>query len=181
MVILSVDPGNKGAFATHRQDHVAVEDLPLMTYGKTGREMLNAPALADRLRVLMAWARLTWQDDGHLFCEQINAPPEIKGKGGVVYKTGVSTGFSMGRALGAIEGIAAGLALPLTLIHPRTWKAYYKLGNDKEESRAMAIRLYPRLADHLNLKKHEGRAEALLIGRYARYLGIGGPTPPRPF
>jgi hypothetical protein len=44
------------------------------------------------------------------------------------------------------------------------WKRHFKLGSDKEFSRALAVRLYP--SAPLNLKKHADRAEALLMARW---------------
>ena len=58
--------------------------------------------------------------------------------------------------------------MELHYVTPREWKRHFNLGPDKEQARALAIRLYPKLRG-LHLKKHQGRAEALLLGRY--FLG----------
>ena len=52
----------------------------------------------------------------------------------------------------------------LVQVHPATWKKHFKLTSDKELSRALATRLFP--AAPLHLKKHDGRAEALLLARW---------------
>ena len=38
----------------------------------------------------------------------------------------------------------------------------------KDESRARALELFPAAVDYLRLKKHHGRADALLIADYLR-------------
>eukprot|EP00798_Chlamydomonas_sp_ICE-L_P015945 gene15945-22079_t len=53
-------------------------------------------------------------------------------------------------------------------VPPRHWKADWDLvGKDKEESRLLAINVFPHFKDMLKLKKHHGRAEALLIAAWA--------------
>jgi crossover junction endodeoxyribonuclease RuvC len=44
-------------------------------------------------------------------------------------------------------------------------------GKNKDASRAMAMRLWPGLREQLELKKHDGRAEALLLAEYLRRAG----------
>jgi hypothetical protein len=39
---------------------------------------------------------------------------------------------------------------------------------EKDESRLKALQLFPQCADNLKLKKHHGRAEALLMAEYLR-------------
>ncbi len=41
-------------------------------------------------------------------------------------------------------------------------------GKTKEDSRALAIQLFPALAEELKRVKDEGRAESLLIAEYGR-------------
>ena len=61
-------------------------------------------------------------------------------------------------------GVVTALDMPLTLVRPQEWKAHYGLGSDKNDSLELARRYYPDV--DLHLKKHHGRAEALLIARY---------------
>ena len=47
------------------------------------------------------------------------------------------------------------------------WKKYFGLvKTDKEASRQKALELFPAAARFLSLKKHHGRAEAILIAHY---------------
>jgi hypothetical protein len=56
------------------------------------------------------------------------------------------------------------LQLAYTPIRPGIWKRTLALGKDKEASRLRAMQLYP--GADLRLKKHHGRAEALLLASY---------------
>jgi len=79
-------------------------------------------------------------------------------------KQGVASTFKFGMAVGIIHGVLFCHRLPLHLVTPGVWKKHFKLsGTDKEAARALAIRLYPAVQG-LHLKKHHGRADALLIG-----------------
>lgn len=58
----------------------------------------------------------------------------------------------------------ATLGISTHIVSPMKWKGYYSLGREKDQSRELAQRLWPDAP--LNLKKHHGRAEALMIARY---------------
>jgi hypothetical protein len=69
-------------------------------------------------------------------------------------------------AVGIIHGVVLGHGVPLHLVTPGTWKRHFRLtGTDKDAARGLAIRLHPALQG-LHLKKHQGRADALLMGLY---------------
>jgi hypothetical protein len=55
----------------------------------------------------------------------------------------------------------------VNMIRPQAWKAHHSLLKaEKDESLALARTKWPKAP--LSLKKHHGRAEALLIADYAR-------------
>jgi crossover junction endodeoxyribonuclease RuvC len=85
-------------------------------------------------------------------------------KVGAMPGQGVSSVFSLGDSYGAARAVLATAGFELVQVHPATWKKYFKLTSDKELSRALATRLFP--AAPLHLKKHDGRAEALLLARW---------------
>lgn len=58
------------------------------------------------------------------------------------------------------------LRMPLTIVHPQRWKRTFGLKAIKDESIEMARRLYPNAGEHVVLKKHHNRAEAILIGHW---------------
>jgi hypothetical protein len=81
-------------------------------------------------------------------------------------KQGVASTFKFGRSYGTILGVIGALAIPLTRVRPQVWKKHFGLLNQpKDASRALALRLYPNLLG-LHLKKHHGRADALLLARF---------------
>jgi crossover junction endodeoxyribonuclease RuvC len=85
---------------------------------------------------------------------------------GSMPKQGVASTFKFGMAVGIIHGVVLGHGIPLHWVTPGTWKRYFKLtGTDKDAARALAIRLYPSMLG-LTRKKDQGRADALLMGRY---------------
>ena len=89
---------------------------------------------------------------------------------------GVRSMFTMGYGVGVWTGLLVGLLLPYNRVTPQRWKKLMMDGiaaKDKDASRHRAQQLFP-LAD-LRLKKHDGRAEALLIAEYGhRTLGGTG-------
>jgi len=83
---------------------------------------------------------------------------------------GVSSMFAFGRNLGAWEGLLAALRIPYVMPTPQQWQKGLVMPSDgadpKERALAVARRLFP--AANLTLKKHHGRADALLLAWWAR-------------
>jgi Holliday junction resolvasome RuvABC endonuclease subunit len=142
--ILGIDPGASGAFAVYFTDHperVSVEDMPVVA-GE-----VDAATLAKRIAAMAP---------DLAFVERVHAMP----------KQGVSSTFAFGRAYGVVLGVIGAAAIPLHLVTPGKWKAHMRLSSDKEQARALALRLFPACSDHFKRKKDHGRAEAALICRY---------------
>ena len=78
--------------------------------------------------------------------------------------------INYGVGYGIWIGILAALNIPYTEVHPVTWKSKIMagMGKEKDASIARAKQLYP-TAD-LSLKKHHGRADALLIAHFGRSI-----------
>ena len=74
--------------------------------------------------------------------------------------------FTCGLGMGVWLGILAALALPHSRVRPQVWKKALGLSKDKEAARLRAMQLFP--GAELRLKKHHGRAEALLLARYGQ-------------
>lgn len=146
---LGIDPGLNGAFAILAGDRVLrLDELP--RFGK----ILNVSAwLADSL---------TRQAIDLAVIEQVGPMP----------KQGVVSVFTFGCAYGACLGTLAALRIPTQLVPPQAWKKHFSLlRKPKDASRELATRFYPDIASELKLKKHHGRADALLLARYAQTLG----------
>lgn len=151
-LIIGVDPGSvSGAFAfvVWRDgidpDAAVVGDLPVVD------KMVNAASWASELELVI-------RDFPHTFAvvEGVNAFPG----------QGVSSSFRFGQGFGIILGVLGALQIPVTLVSPAKWKKAYALDRDGEKSRAMACRLYPKIAHTMSKKKDHGRAEALLLATY---------------
>lgn len=68
---------------------------------------------------------------------------------------------------GGIVATALTLDCPVEIVSPLKWKrALGLIGQDKEASRAKALKLYPSLADQLKRKKDHNRAEAVLLAHW---------------
>lgn len=155
---VGVDCGLSGAVAWLDQNGalLAVEDMPVMATGKaTGRVKRQADGAAlSRLLVSMALSRAG--EDVAVMVESVASMPG----------QGVAGVFSLGYSAGVVAGVVAARGFPMHLVAPATWKKHFGLlKSDKELSRAAAIRLYPG-ASLARVKDH-GRAEAILLARYA--------------
>jgi hypothetical protein len=141
--ICGVDPGCSGAIAFFFPEHpevISVRDVPLAG-GK-----IDAAALA-------------------AIIEQMKPDVAIVEQVGPMPKQGVSSTFNFGEAYGTLKGVIGARQLPLHLVTPGRWKKHFRLSSDKEQARALAIRMWPS-SEHFRLKKSHGRAEAALIARF---------------
>ena len=96
------------------------------------------------------------KEGGEICCELVHSMPN----------QGVASTFQFGRAVGVITAVCELTRYPLHLVRPQAWKKHYHLSSDKGEALDMARMLWPEAK--LTLKKHIGRAEALLIAEYWR-------------
>jgi hypothetical protein len=88
---------------------------------------------------------------------------------GAMPKQGVASTWKFGFACGTIRGVLVANGVPIHYVSPSVWKKHWGLiGKDKEASRSLAILRYPKLKG-LDLKRHQGRAEALLMLDWYRY------------
>lgn len=139
MNVIAIDPGAvSGAFAIRNEmGDFVVADIPVVD------GQINAADLARM--VIGFYPRVA-------VVERVGAMP----------KQGVSSTFKFGKSVGIIEGMLAGAGIPVVYVTPQVWKKFFRLGTDKEKSRALAIQRHPKV-EGLHLKKHHGRAEALLM------------------
>lgn len=139
--LLGIDPGISGAWALLWPDGTtAAGDLP------TAAGDVDAAGFATFIRSALPFAAVV---------EAVHSMP----------KQGVASTFRFGRAHGAVLGVLAALLVPTHLVAPTSWKRHFRLGSDKDASRALARRLWP-ACGVLERKKDHGRAEALLMARY---------------
>jgi crossover junction endodeoxyribonuclease RuvC len=153
---LGVDPGLTGAVAVFCENaFMRVFDMPVVPVTRNGRHKheFNPYALKIELYRLGAGGAVirAWQ-------ELVNAMPA----------QGVTSSFTFGWTAGGIYTALACAGASVQFVQPAAWKRFFglKSGAAKDESVRLATQLYPTAAEFLTLKKHDGRAEAILIGRY---------------
>ena len=143
-----IDPGLSGAVAfirpdaAHPANRLAVFDAPLV--GGEFDGVAFAKLLAERLPDLVAIE--------HAF----SRPGQ-----------GVASTFKFGKTFGQALGVIQAMGIPYELVSPTVWKKSFKISanSPKDASRLVCRRLYP--AAEIPLKKHHGRADAILIAHYA--------------
>lgn len=151
MLTVGIDPGLTGAVAFLRNgEYVALFDIPTTLKGSGSVKQEVEPGGLKR----MFLERLEGREDVAIALERVSAMPG----------QGSSSVFSFGDTYGCCRSVASLTGYPLYLVTPTTWKKHFGLGRDKEESRALATRLFP--GAELHLKKHADRAEALLMARW---------------
>lgn len=148
MIILAIDPGVSGALAfydSNTSGRVAVFDMPILDGN------VNPHALLHHVQ--------TFKPDGAII-EQAAPHP----------KEGVKSVWRFAAAFTVACTVVRLQHITLRLVTPSQWKKTMGLpgGREgKEASRLRAIDSFPLCAQHFNLKKHHGRAEAALLALYA--------------
>ena len=151
MIIIGIDPGLTGACAAlggSSGDFCGVFDLPVSRDNK--RAWIDGAAL---FRLLDRYER----HNCRVYIEAVHAMP----------KMGVAAMFSFGMGFGSIVGALQVMGFPIEFVPSHQWKKDLNLGrgSDKDAALNRARLLFP--AAELHLKKHDGRAEALLIAHWA--------------
>ena len=153
-LICGIDPGLGGAiaFLTESGEFRYVADLPIVA-NTTGRNQIDGLGLAAILRRFPPTICLV---------ERVGPRPG----------EGATGAFSFGHSVGVIQGVLATLEVPYQFVQPSVWKRQAGIppSSDKAASIAAAKRLIPTAAPRLTLRKHDGRAESLLIARHALTL-----------
>lgn len=147
--ILAVDPGAvSGALAILTQaGNLVVGDLPVVN------GQMDAAAFARIVRDMKVTVAVV---------ERVGAMP----------KQGVASTFKFGKAVGIIEGVLMAREVPIHYVVPAMWKRHFGLlSKPKEAARALAICRHPEIQG-LELKKHHGRADALLMLDYHLIKGM---------
>lgn len=145
---IALDPGlTSGAWAVidHHGHYIDCGDIP-----NDGDRVKAMELKACLLRSVPAG------EDMQIVIENVFAMP----------KQGLSSTAKFMRATGCIEAVAQMLGA-VHFVRPQEWKKHYKLiGTEKTASLAMARAIWPTAP--LKLKKHHGRAEALLLAQWGK-------------
>jgi crossover junction endodeoxyribonuclease RuvC len=152
--IIGIDPGLTGAVSILWPDkHITIEDTPTMAVKKAGGK-IGTEYLPREMANILQGLEANWSQ---IYIEAVHSMP----------KQGVSSTFTFGKGYGIWIGIIAAFGIPVTFVTPQKWKKALMQGiHDKDAARLRAQQLYPSMMPQLKLKKHVGRADALLIMHY---------------
>jgi hypothetical protein len=158
LCFLGVDPGLDGAIAViHPDGGIDLNDVP--TIGGSRRDY----EISAMQQIVMPIVMRYGAGQTRACIEEVHA------RGG----NGSIASFSLGESRGIYRTLFTFLGVSLERIPPERWKRAMaipvKLG--KDASRAKALELFPALHAELNLKKHHGRADALLLAEWRRRQG----------
>ncbi len=151
---IGIDPGLTGALALLGPDgQVQLRDMPVKGTAKG-----NTVCAHSLVTIIRTW-RVAYGSAGITAAiEQASARPG----------QGVASTCKTCRGAGVVEGVLAAMGVPFVVVTPQAWKRTTGLVRaGKDASRGRAMELYPQAAGDLHLKKHHGRAEALLIAHHA--------------
>lgn len=151
--IIGVDPGLSGAIAiidAKTTSIVDLHDMPIIEY-KRKKNQIDLYTLAS---IVDAHAKQTKM----AIVEEVGAMP----------KQGVVSTFRFGYVTGIVVGVLSANYISITQIKPSVWKPALGLSRDKEDSRVLASKLYPKEVHRWARKKDDGRAEALLLAWFGR-------------
>lgn len=158
-MLISIDPGIRGALALLRDDgSVVVEDMPIRAKQGNGkvRNEIDPKALQRLLRRLV--------------------PADEKGLA-VMENLNTFAGGSV-QTMGSLEATKAVICtvcelsgFDMAFVSPREWQRFFGIkATQSETTKQQSLRLARSLfgMEHCPLAKHDGRADSLLIGRYAQ-------------
>ncbi len=144
-IFIGLDPGSaSGAYG------VINEEGKYITCGEI-------PVVDNRVDALSLYIAIKTQFDCHIAVENVHTMPG----------QGISSSGKFMRAAGAIEATAVLTGAKVTLVSPQVWKRFHELlGTEKKASLLLARSLWPDAP--LNLAKHHGRADALLMALWLK-------------
>lgn len=179
VIFCGIDPGLTGAIALLNPEinEVRFYDAPTLEIitNKKRKNILDAYAMTRIMRDINLKASVAHMEVW-VTIEKVQAMP-----GGGERTMGATSAFNFGMGFGMWLGILAALEIPHQQVHPATWKAKIMagMGKEKDASRQVAMQHYPKAAPDLNLKKHHGRADALMLARYGWVTYGGQPAKPQ--
>jgi crossover junction endodeoxyribonuclease RuvC len=157
-MILGVDPGLTGAMALLSMDGelLRVWDMPANARAKGKGNELNGYILSDLVVEVREIAT------GH----KLEACIEHVGP---MPRDSRPAAFKFGETTSVIRGVLQAHYIPVRMVTPPKWKGFHALrGKNKDASRTLAMEKWPAMRDLFLRKKDDGRAEAALIGDFAR-------------
>lgn len=173
-ITLGCDPGLRGSVAALIDGEAGpFTDMPVKEAGIRTRRSKKPGAVPTKVQVwqidakeLAIWIRAlrSSHHGAHVQAclEAVGARPDDGG----------TSAFQFGEGFGKVKAVLEVLNIPYTLVTPKKWKNGMGLiGTEKDQSRQLALKRFPSMAGALRLKKHDGRADALLLALYLENKG----------
>lgn len=164
MIFVGIDPGIHGAIATLTSSNFSyVVDMPIRPSSLGGKvhNEVDPIALRDELRCLV-----TADEKGVVVMEHQHA---FVGSGNA-RQGSMASQASLAATKAVVRTVCELVGLPITHVSPKTWQAFYGISAKSGEStKKQSLRIARGLfgGDLCPLEKHDGRADALLIARWA--------------
>lgn len=164
-MLISIDPGIKGALAFFRADgSPTVYDMP--TRAKPGntkiRNEINPKALQALLR-----HQVPADEKGLVVMESLNA---FMGSGEERHGS-MASQASLAATKAVICTVCELSGFDMAFVSPKAWQSFFGIkATQTETTKQQSLRLARSLfgMEYCPLQKHDGRADSLLIGRYAQ-------------
>jgi len=158
-ITIGCDPGQTGAIAAiYWGEVVALHDMPVSARQHGKGQQVDGYELSSILLAIRAEQLKPLE----MYLEAVASRPLQSSQ----------SGFNFGESVGVVLGVCGALQIPVRWVTPQTWKKHAGLiKKDKDVARTLAIQHHPNMADMLNLKKHIGRADAILIAEYGASKG----------
>ncbi len=162
-MIIGIDPGKNGAIVVRHNGRISIFDIP-----KDKDNNIDVDKLAEIFKSVQHWY---WSDFVKTVAviEKVHALP----------REGVTSSFNFGYVNGLLAMAATICFDKVVFVTPMKWKKDLGLTESgleyrekKDKARLFAIELFPQAAKDLRLKKHNDRAEALLLTEW--YIRKGG-------
>ena len=167
MIFIGIDPGLDGAIAaiTSKGTLLGVWDTPTAKV-TIGTKTKKGNKRVKRVYLISAMVDLLEKYKDRrvvVYIEYVRAMPG----------QGVTSMFSMGHGLGVWDGIIGALRMSTESVTPVKWRRTMlgpNAGKGKGANMIAASRLVPKASKYITKKKHDGRADAILIAEYARRI-----------
>lgn len=160
-MIVGIDPGKNGAIVIRNAGRITMFDIP-----KNDKGEISIIGLAGIFRCISHWS-------------VIEKPVAVIEKVHSLPREGVTSAFNFGYVNGLLIMAANIYCDKVVFVTPMKWKKDLGLTESgleyrekKDKARLFAIDLFPQAAKELRLKKHNDRAEALLLTEW--YIRKGG-------
>ncbi|KVD81910.1 hypothetical protein WS62_23425 [Burkholderia sp. ABCPW 14] len=162
MIIVGIDPGIHGAIATlTASDFAHVIDMPIRPSHRGGkiRNEVDPLALRDELRKLVPP-----DEKGIVVMEDLNAFI-----GGGARVGSMASQASLAATKAVVRTVCELAGLPITHVSPKAWQAFYGIATRVESTKKQSLRIAREMfgRELCPLERHDGRADALLIARFA--------------